>query len=46
VDRACGTNGRENNCNSDFWLANLLERDILEDLDVDGGVILKWTLKK
>jgi hypothetical protein len=27
-----------------FWLGNLRGRDYLEDLDVDGRVILKWIL--
>ena len=27
-----------------FWWANLNDRDLLEDLDVDGRVILKWNL--
>ena len=27
-----------------FWWANLNDRDLLEDLDIDGRVILKWNL--
>ena len=29
-----------------FWWGNLRERDSLEDLPVDGSIILKWTLRK
>ena len=29
-----------------FWCGNMIERDYLEDLDVDGRIILKWALKK
>jgi hypothetical protein len=29
-----------------FWWGNLKERDHLENLGVDGIVILKWVLKK
>ena len=29
-----------------IWWANLNERDYLEDLGIDGRIILKWVLKK
>ena len=29
-----------------FWLGNLKERCHLEDLVVDGRIILSWTFKK
>lgn len=31
---------------TDFWLGHLIERENLEDLDVDGNVILKCVLNK
>jgi hypothetical protein len=32
--------------NAVFWLENLKGRDGLENLRVDGKIILKWTLRK
>jgi len=29
-----------------FWWGNLRERDHLEDLDVDGRIMLIWIFKK
>ena len=29
-----------------FWWGNMRERDHLEDLGVDGRIILKWIFKK
>jgi len=30
----------------EFWWGNLKERDYLEDLGLDGRVILRWIFKK
>jgi hypothetical protein len=29
-----------------FWWGNLRERDFLEDLSIDGKIILKWFFKR
>jgi hypothetical protein len=29
-----------------FWSGNIRERDHLEDPDVDGRIILRWSLRK
>jgi hypothetical protein len=29
-----------------FWSGDLRERDHLEDIGIDGRIILKWTFKK
>jgi hypothetical protein len=37
--------GREERCKEVCLWGNLRERDYLEDLDVDRGIILKWILR-
>jgi hypothetical protein len=37
---ACSSHGEMRN--TIFWLENLKGRDHLEDLDVDGKIILEW----
>jgi len=31
---------------TDFWLGKLRRRNHLEDLDVDGRIILRWIFRK
>jgi hypothetical protein len=31
---------------TEFWRGDLRDRDHLEDLGIDGRIILKWILKK
>jgi len=37
--------GREE-VNTSFWLGKLRGRDHLEDLDLDGKIILRWIFRK
>ena len=41
---SCGIEGR-GMC-AKFWSGNLKKRDCLEDLVINGSIILKWILKK
>jgi len=38
---ACSTYGRKGEVYTGLWWGNLKERDHLEDLDVDGRIILR-----
>jgi hypothetical protein len=40
------TFGTDENCAPNSGQKNLKGRDHLEELDVDGRIILEWTLKK
>ena len=44
----CGTHVcvRETEVHAEFWWPNLRDRNHLQDIDVDGKIILKWILKK
>jgi hypothetical protein len=46
MDWACGTRGRQEEVHTEFWEGNLMERDHLVDVRVDGRIILEWILKK
>jgi hypothetical protein len=46
MGEACGMYGRQEGCIQGVWWGDLRERDYLEDLDVDGRIILKWIFKK
>ena len=46
MDRARGTYGGQEKCIQGFWWGDLMERDYLEDLGVDGRLILNCILKK
>jgi hypothetical protein len=37
---------RDEKCAQIFWLGNLKGKDHLEDLGVDGRILLKWILGK
>jgi hypothetical protein len=41
MGRACGTYGGQKKCSVD-----LRERDHLEDIGIDGRIILNWIFKK
>jgi hypothetical protein len=45
MSQACSTHG-SNEMYTEFWSGNLKGRDHMEDLGVDGRIIIEWVLKK
>jgi hypothetical protein len=43
---ACGTDSGRGERHTGFWWGNLKERGHVEDVGIDGRVILKWILRK
>ena len=41
----CGTKGETIDVHTGFWWGDMLKIDHLEDLGVDGKIILKWIFK-
>ena len=37
---------RERDVHAEFWCLNLRDINYLQDIDVDGKIIVKWILKK
>jgi hypothetical protein len=46
MGRECSTYGGEERCIQGFWWGNLRKRDHLEDLGVDGRIVLRWIFRK
>jgi len=42
----CSTYGGKERCIHGFWWGNVRARDNLEDLGVDGRIILRWIFRK
>jgi hypothetical protein len=45
MDMTCGMHGRDDVC-IQFWLKSLKVSDYLEDIGIDGRIILKCILEK
>jgi hypothetical protein len=45
MDGACSKHERDEKMHTKFWLGILNGRDHLEDVGVDGRIILEWVLR-
>jgi hypothetical protein len=45
MGRICRAHGRDENCTK-FWLESLMGTDHLEDVGIDGRIMIKWILEK
>jgi hypothetical protein len=46
VGRACSVYGGKGEMHTGFWWKNLGGRDHMEDLGIDGRILLKWIFRK
>jgi hypothetical protein len=46
MEKACNINRKDGKFITKFWSEKLKRRDHLEDLGVDGRIILKWILER
>jgi len=42
----CAGDGRQGEVHTAFWWGDVTERDRLENMGVDGTIVVKWIFKK